>query len=777
MLLLLRSVRNKAHANDLQGYWMAVLRARGAGRRRRLRGATALVVLMGLGGLGGGAASAAEAEDGAAGEGDIVVTATRTAKDQFEVPATSTVITDEEIEAHLVTDIKDLIRFEPGISVPTSPSRFGAALAATGRDGNSGFNIRGMGGNRVLFQVDGVRLPDGFSFGPNAFGRGDYIDLDLLSSVEIVRGPASALYGSDGLAGVVSFITKDPNDFLFGDETFGARARVSYASVDESWAENLTGAWRLNDQWSVLAAYTRRDGHETDNQGDNNAFAIPPATPAASTRTAPNPQTFESNAVLGRLVFEPNDAHRVRVTAEYGDRFISTDAISGRTSTVARLTGEDESERMRYALDYTLENEGGLIDSAFVAVYQQSSWARQISYEDRSPAVDRTRETIYDNDVWGLTAQAESVFEGAIQNRFVYGVDHSVTTSGAIRGGTVPTPPAVFPERPFPETEFTRTGVFLVDEISLMDGAVTLFPGVRHDSYDISPNRDALYVFPLFEQDGTHLSPKFGIVAWPTEHVGAFFNYAEGFKSPAPTEVNNFIENLALASLTPPQAYTSIPNTNLGPETSQGFEAGVRGRDWRMFNGLWDLSVAAFAVFYDDFISQQITGGNGTALTPFTYQFVNLNQVDISGVEARASANWQSGVGLNLAMAWAEGDQTVSGVESALQSTDPFTLVAGISYNEPSGRYGGELSVTWTVEKDANEVTAGTVNPDGFTIFDLTSYVNVSEAATLRVGVFNITDETYSWWNDVRGLSAASTTLDAYTQPGRNVSASISYRF
>lgn len=747
------------------------------GRVRRLRGAAALAALMGVGMLGADGAAAEAVEDGAADAGEIVVTATRTEKDPFQVPVVTTLITDEEIEENLVTDIKDLIRFEPGISVPTSPSRFGAALAATGRDGNSGFNIRGMGGNRVLFQVDGVRLADGFSFGPNAFGRGDYVDLDLVSSVEIVRGPASALYGSDGLAGVVSFITRDPNDFLQSDENFRARARVSYASVDESWSENLTGAWRLSDQWSVLGAYTRRDGRETDNQG---VVGLPD-----SRRTEPNPQDWESNAALARLVFEPSDMHRFRLTGEYGDRYIATEALSGRAilplgpapgsnSSVIDLDGEDESERSRVALDYTFSNEGGFIDNAFIAIYSQSSWARQFSAENRNVSADRTRETTYDNDVWGISAQGESSFEGSIQNRFVYGIDHSVTTSGAIRGGTVPTPPAVFPERPFPETEFTRTGAFLVDEITVLDGALTFFPGVRYDAYEITPNRDTLYVWPLFEQDGTHLSPKFGIVAWPTDHFGAYFNYAEGFKSPAPSEVNNFVENLTLA---PTNAYTSIPNTNLGPETSTGVEAGIRGRDWAMFNGTWNWTLGGFSTWYEDFISQQIVGGNGSALTPFLYQFVNLNEVQISGVEARVDAAWQSGVGLNLAMAWAEGDQTVSGVTSALQSTDPFTLVAGLTYADQEGRFGGQLALTWVVEKEANEVTAGTFNPDGFTVWDMTGYVNLSDAATLRVGVFNLTDETYWLWSDVRGLSAASTTLDAYTRPGRNVSASISYRF
>ena len=83
-------------------------------------------------------------------DADITVTATRVAQNTFEVPNAVSVITAEEIEENLVTDIKDLVRFEPGVSVRTQPSRFSAALSSTGRDGNSGFNIRGLEGNRVL---------------------------------------------------------------------------------------------------------------------------------------------------------------------------------------------------------------------------------------------------------------------------------------------------------------------------------------------------------------------------------------------------------------------------------------------------------------------------------------------------------------------------------------------------------------------------------------------------------------------------------------------------
>ncbi len=167
----------------------------------------------------------------------VTITATRTPTPILEVPATVSVITSQQIEENLVTDIKDLVQFEPGVSVRSAPYRI-SAQASTGRGGNEGFNIRGLEGNRVSILTDGIRVPDAFDFGPQAVGRGDYVDLSLLKSVEILRGPASALYGSDGVAGAVSFITKDPGDFLAPDESWHAEGTVGFSSADESWAES-----------------------------------------------------------------------------------------------------------------------------------------------------------------------------------------------------------------------------------------------------------------------------------------------------------------------------------------------------------------------------------------------------------------------------------------------------------------------------------------------------------------------------------------------------------
>jgi hemoglobin/transferrin/lactoferrin receptor protein len=707
----------------------------------------------------------------------VTVTATRQKRRTDEVPATVTVITDKEIEDNLTTDIKDLVRFEPGVSVRTNPVRFSAALSGSGRDGNSGFNIRGLEGNRVLIQIDGIRVPDAFSFGPQVVGRGDYLDLDIIKSVEILRGPASALYGSDGVAGAVSFVTKDPDDFLDEGELFGGRARVAYSSADDSWSEGVVGATQTESgKWQGLLAYTRRDAHETENQGENEALN--------STRTAPNPSDIESNNVFAKLVYAPSETDRVRLTYEYYDRFMTTEALAARSATVVDIDGEDETTRNRIALDGRHTSDG-FFSSAFWAVYYQQAETREFTYENREPAVDRTREGLFDNAVWGGVLELTSDFElWGIQHSIVYGGDYSITEQEGLRLGTVPTPPDVFPNRPFPKTDFTYFGAFIQDEISLLDGKLKLYPAIRYDAFEVDPEPSSQYLGAVAGSEDSHVTPKFGVVYWPVNQFGLFANYAEGFKAPAPSQVNNGFANVS-------QDYESIPNPNLRPEVSETWEGGVRFRDIALFGGELAASATAFTAEYEDFIDQacvndltveplgcQIDFDPSTGTT--TFQYVNLSGAEISGFEARFDLQWESGFALTTALSTAEGTQTLNGVESPLNSIDPWKVVAGLRYDGPT--FGGQAIVTHSGGKDISDVAPGLCTPacytpDGFTILDLTAYWNITEQATFRVGVFNVFDEKYAWWNDVRGVSSTSPITDAYTQPGRNASASLVFRF
>jgi hemoglobin/transferrin/lactoferrin receptor protein len=151
------------------------------------------------------------------------------------VPATLTVITDETIARENPTDLDDLLKHEAGVSVRSQPNRSSGVFRAVGRAGNEGVNIRGLEGDQVRLQVDGVALPMTYSSGPYAAGRGDVIDPEGYKQVEILRGAASTQFGSDGLAGAVSFRTKDPADLLTLGKDVQGNIKLAYASANREW--------------------------------------------------------------------------------------------------------------------------------------------------------------------------------------------------------------------------------------------------------------------------------------------------------------------------------------------------------------------------------------------------------------------------------------------------------------------------------------------------------------------------------------------------------------
>jgi len=711
-----------------------------------------------------GSALAAETESADAEAGSdgrtIVVSATRTPITIDDAPVTISSKSDEEIADELATDIKDLVRFEPGVSVRRQPARFGAALGSTGRAGNEDFTIRGIGGNRVLIQVDGVRVPMGFSFGAQSVGRGDSVDIGLVKSVEILRGPASALYGSDGLAGAVSFTLSDPEDILKGKQVAGL-VRSQYASADDEFAHTAILAGRSGDI-SALVSYSRRDFNELDNRGTNDVLG--------ANRTTPNPQDGHSNAATARIVWDPAGGHKVRLTGEYLDNALVTDLLSGRSATIDNLVARDTGKRWRVAGDWIWEGEGTL-EMARVSAYWQSAKDRQFTQEDRTPLADRTRLNTFDNRVYGLSAEGRAAFAtGPLQHKLVFGADASWTRQQGVRGGTVPPAGEVFPSSAFPVTDYVLTGLFLGDEISV--GPLTLFPALRFDHYKLTPRADPLLPpnFATTSQSGERVSPKMGAVLKLTEEVRLFANYAQGFRAPEPSQVNQFFENLG-------QGYTSRPNADLGPERSESIEGGIR-----FVSEAVSLSATAFSARYKDFISQEVVGGGFTPANPAIFQFINLDRVKVEGAEARMDLRGTNGITGQLAISYARGDviDPAAGTRVPLATVDPLKLVAGIGWRDKAGRFGGQMIATHSArksdERSTGVCTPSCFRPGAFTILDATAFVNLGPV-TLRGGVFNLTNAKYAWWSDVRGLASTTTIADAFTQPGRNGSVSLTYRF
>lgn len=113
------------------------------------------------------------------------VVATLTSRAQKDVISEVRTIGALEIDRRRAQNIRDLIRYEPGVSVTGSMTRFGFAA----------FSIRGLESNRARIETDDVAVPDSFSIGNFSNAARDMVAMDALKRVEIVRGAASSPYG------------------------------------------------------------------------------------------------------------------------------------------------------------------------------------------------------------------------------------------------------------------------------------------------------------------------------------------------------------------------------------------------------------------------------------------------------------------------------------------------------------------------------------------------------------------------------------------------------
>ncbi|MDP2284022.1 MAG: TonB-dependent receptor plug domain-containing protein, partial [Pseudohongiella sp.] len=119
----------------------------------------ALLMLCSSQVLSQAAATSGDAVPSAVAE-EVIVTATRLPRRSSEIAGTVSVISDADIQRQMANDLSDLTRYQPGISMETA-----------NRGGNQGFVIRGIGGNRVLTVLDGVRSADIYNAGPSSYGK------------------------------------------------------------------------------------------------------------------------------------------------------------------------------------------------------------------------------------------------------------------------------------------------------------------------------------------------------------------------------------------------------------------------------------------------------------------------------------------------------------------------------------------------------------------------------------------------------------------------------
>ena len=716
----------------------------------------------------------------------VTISATRQEQDVNSVPSTVTVHDRQELDRDNVNTIKDLVRYEPGVTVG----------GAGQRGGISNYNIRGIDGDRILTQIDGVEIPSSFFNGPYAKTQRNYVDPEIIKRVEILRGPASVLYGSNAIGGAVSYFTLDPDDIIKPGQDVGARLKTGYSSADRSWLKSGTVAGR-SGEFDGLLHLSQRDGHETKSYGDHGGTGL--------SRTAANPEDVKTTNVLAKAGWNYNDDDRLAFTYEkYKDR---TDidvksAVGGPFNNGQPLgmyrsrTGQDTITRERFGVENSMVLDTMLTDHFKWSLNYQIAKTDQNTLENYFPFtrnVMRSRNTKYEEKMWVLDVQADKAFHIADTDHLLtYGatVKHQNVTGSRSGSGTCLAVgrgcTAVGANSPsdylvkssdFPDPTINTYSLFAQDQISWNDW--TFMPGLRYDYTKLTPHVTQEFLNTVnSDQRGTvnddekvwhRLSPKFGVTYAFNDNYTWFGQYSEGFRTPTAKALYGRFENLQ-------EGYVVEPNPNLEPEKSKSYETGLRGH---FDEGSFD--VAVFYNKYRDFIDEDnVTPGYDMD----SFQSRNIKHATIKGVELKGQLQLDAfgaprGLYTKGSIAYAYGRNDDTG--QPLNSVNPLTGVFGLGYDQDN--YGALVSWTLVKKKDRIDDTAFKA-PDiqgkrfetpGFGIVDVSAYYKVTQDVTVSAGVYNLTDKKYWLWDDVRsydGVGEASAVnpanLDRLTQPGRN---------
>ena len=213
---------------------------------------------------------------------ETVVTATRVAQPLTDVLADVTLIDREQIEQSGAVSVSDLLQRQPGLE-----------LARNGGPGTATSLFMRGGENRfTAVYIDGVRVDTQSGSGGAPW---EAISLGQIERIEIVRGPAAAVYGSDAIAGVVQIFTKK------GDGPFtpyvGAGLGNHGTKKLEAGFSGKSGAidYALGAARDISHGFDSRPGTNPDRDG------------------------YRNSSFSGRLGFQLNDAHRLEASGTYAD--------------------------------------------------------------------------------------------------------------------------------------------------------------------------------------------------------------------------------------------------------------------------------------------------------------------------------------------------------------------------------------------------------------------------------------------------------------------------
>lgn len=663
----------------------------------------------------------------------IVVSGSRFEQKLEDVTGSVTVITEQDIERQLAVDLQTMFKYDPSISSTGSGA------------GAQTLTVRGVGGNRVVFIKDGRRTNDGYAGGGGYLVGRNYFDVAGVKQVEVAKGAASSLYGSDALGGIVVITTKDPSDYLVDQQSL-VKVALGYQGQSNQVAADITAAKDLGD-FAISAVYSHRDSEEVQNYVED--------LPGYDAR---------SDALLLKVEQKLDEKRTLKYTLDYFNQ--TTEQVI----TPSIQETEDEDTNISFALDY----DSDMATAIFDKWYGQLSYSR---YEQQSDQISAARNYIdyndygFEQDILGLKAVFNKEVKGEnTEHEFVYGVDIDLydTTRPRLKTRVLNDGTVDFTnekQKAFPGADTSLVGVYMQDSIKFNETDWSLVAGIRYDYYALEAKKDALYAdAELDDITESAFSPKLGVIYQVDDNLSWYGQYVRGFKIPP--------HDQAYQSHGVEPFYQILPNANLDPESSDSFEIGLRYASSDI-----SVNLSTFYAAYDDFIETTIAGVEPTYIPNVNktfYQYQNISETQISGVEAGIAMYVTDDILLEANVAYVDGENK--------DSDQPLTSISPLNGSILVSTEFGNVNWTaaWRLAKAQSDVVLDTngnktTQGNGYGVVDL--YANYQwQAWQMNVGLLNLLDKEYVPFELIAGQSKG-TDFSQYSQPGRNVSARISYQF
>lgn len=735
---------------------MKPIEHRAAGGRRRAYCTSIVLFGVAAAAYGAGSSTPSRLEE-------VVVVGAKVERPLWAIPAPVTIIDRARLENEQVHALGDVTRYEAALDTEVATPRFGA----------TGITIRGIGGNRVAIEFDGVPMPQQFDIGNFANSSRLTLDPAIVKRIEILRGPASALYGSDAIGGVMVIESVDAHDLVAPGRQHYVGVNGGWFGADHSVLGQGTYAWAQGND-GVVASFSYRGGDEPDNQ-------------ARGVRRDRN--DYDQGQGFAKWTHDFAHGGELRASADYYRR--QTDSLlqgmlgyAPRFTSTTHLTGDDEQTHWRTTLNYTLPSIGWL-DEGSVMLYRQDNSTRQLTDEERAGprgatlALERNfklRERGYGGELrtrWDFaTAMLRHILVAGVEWDEQRLTESRTGLSTNLSTGVATTTllGEVFPLRDMPVSDTTKIGIYLQDEIGL--GPVTLMPGLRWDHFDLRAQTDSIFVDPtrMSDLEDDALTFRLGLTWRVIEPLALYANYAEGFRAPPAADVNMFFDVAALG-------YRSLPNPDLQPEESRNIEGGFR---WA--SAATRLEAGAYYARYRDFIESRALLGLDPVSGLTLFQSRNLARASVYGIEAALSQQLAvvhpalRSLSVESSVHWSHGNDDLA--DRPLNSVQPLKALFALRWQAAPWPLAADLRITHYGHQDRTDFSATPFFvPPARTLIDLVAHWTPRPQLSCHFGLYNLGDQRFWSYSETRNYLPDDPRVELASWPGLHANFTVSLRF